>query len=104
MQVDGAYIKSYNKNHQSFEALVSNIYRPEDHRLGGVSKNVTRKSGSITNKIYSASTLKDRGKTIKAMTIAAAKKQGMDKNTKITGLSDGSSNCWSVIKTLEKYS
>ena len=43
-------------------------------------------------------------KTIKAMTIAAAKKQGMSKNTNITGLSDGASNCCSVIKTLEKYS
>ncbi|MDC0865063.1 ISKra4 family transposase [Rickettsiaceae bacterium] len=104
VQVDGGYIKSYNKNHQSFEALVSNIYKPEDHTLGGVSKNGLRKSGSIANKIYSASTLKDRGKTIKAMTITAAKKQGMNKSTKITGLSDGASNCWSVIKTLEKYS
>ena len=104
VQVDGGYIKSYNKNHQSFEALVSTVYKPEDHIPGGVSKNGIRKSGSIENKIYSASTLKDRGKTIKAMTIAAAKKQGMSKDTKITGLSDGASNCWGVIKTLKKYS
>jgi len=104
VQVDGGYIKSYNKNRQSFEALVSNIYKPENHKPGGVSKNGIGKSGNISNKIYSASTLKDRCKTIKAMTIAAAKKQGMSKNTKITGLSDGASNCWSVIKTLEKYS
>ncbi|MFK7973976.1 MAG: ISKra4 family transposase [Rickettsiaceae bacterium] len=103
VQVDGGYIKSYNKNHQSFEALVSSIYKPKDRIPGGRSKNGIRKSGCIKNKIYSASTLKDRGKTIKAMTIVAAKKQGMSKNTNITGLSDGAGNCWSVIKTLEKY-
>ena len=37
------------------------------------------------------------------MTVAAAKKQGMSKKTRITGLSDGASNCWNTIKTLDKY-
>lgn len=103
VQVDGGYIKSYDKTKQSFEVLVSSIYKPENHIAGGVSKNGVRKSGTISNKIYSASTYKDRGKTIKAMTITAAKKQGMTTKTKITGLSDGASNCWSTIQSLEKY-
>lgn len=103
VQVDGGYIKSSDKTKQSFEALVSSIYKPEDHIPGGVSKNGTRKSGTISNTIYSASTDKDRGKTIKAMTFAAAKKQGMTIETRITGLSDGASNCWSTIQSLEKY-
>ena len=103
VQVDGGYIKSYNKNSKAFEALVSTIYKADDHISGGVSKSGIRKSGTILNKIYSASAVKDRCKTIKAMTIAAAKKLGMTKKTKVTGLSDGASNCWSVIKTLEKY-
>lgn len=103
VQVDGGYIKSSNKNGKAFEVLVSTIYKVDDHIAGGFSKNGIRKSGTIVNKIYSASTIKDGCKTIKAMTIAAAKKQGMTKNTKITGLSDGASNCRNVIKTLEKY-
>lgn len=103
VQVDGGYIKSYDKNNRAFEALVSSIYRADDHITGGVSKNGIRKSGAILNKIYSVSTVKDRCKTIKAMTVAAAKKQGMTKKTRITGLSDGASNCWNTIKTLEKY-
>lgn len=103
VQVDGGYIKSCNTSTRAFEALVSNVYKSEDHLAGGISKNGTRKSGSITNKIYSASTVKDRGKTIKAMTLSAAVKQGMTKETKITGLSDGANNCWSTIKSLKKH-
>ena len=103
VQVDGGYIKSNNKNSRAFEALVSSIYQADAYITGGVSKNGVRKSGTILNKIYSASTVKDRCKTIKAMTVAAAKKQGMTKGTQITGLSDGASNCWNTIKTLEKY-
>ena len=103
VQVDGGYIKSSDKNSKAFEALVSSIYKVDDHIAGGFSKNGIRKSGTILNKIYSASTIKDRCKTIKAMTITVAKKQGMTKKTRITGLSDGASNCWNTIKTLEKY-
>lgn len=103
VQVDGGHIKSCDKTKNSFEALVSSIYKPEDHERGGISKNGLRKSGTISSKIYVASTYKDRGKTIKAMTIAAATKHGMTKETKITGLSDGASNCWSTIQSLTKH-
>lgn len=103
VQVDGGYIKSYDKTKNSFEALVSSIYKPEDHQPGGISKNGTRKSGTILSKIYVASAYKDRCKTIKAMTIAAAKKHGMTTKTKITGLSDGASNCWNTIQSLTKH-
>jgi len=103
VQVDGGYIKSLGKNSNGFETLVSSIYKPENHICGGISKNGIKKSGKIIDKIYSASAVKDRGKTIKAMTIAAAKKHGMSKNTKITGLSDGASNCWNTIKSLENH-
>ena len=103
VQVDGGYIKSPGKNSKGFEALVSTIYKPEDNICGGISKNGNKKSGYITDKIYSASTLKDRGKTIKAMTITAAIKHGISKETYVTGLSDGANNCWNTIKSLEEY-
>ena len=45
VQVDGGYIKSHNKNSRAFEALVSSIYKADDHITGGVSKNGIRKSG-----------------------------------------------------------
>ena len=102
-QVDGGYVKSFDKNNRSFEVLVSNVYKIEDHKSGGITKNGKRASGTIENKIYSASTIKDRGKTIKSMIMVAAKKQGMTNKTKITGLSDGASNCWSTIQSLNKY-
>ena len=50
------------------KTLVSSIYKPENHICGGISKNGIKKSGKIIDKIYSASAVKDRGKTIKAMT------------------------------------
>jgi hypothetical protein len=100
VQVDGGYIKS--KNGSSFEALVSNIYKPEDHELGYINANGFRVSGIIKKKIYSASSLGDRGKTIRGMTIVAAKKLGLNKETHVTALSDGARNCWDVLKTLEK--
>lgn len=103
VQVDGGYIKTPSKNSKGFEALVSTIYKPEDNICGGISKNGNKKSGYISDKIYSASALKDRGKTIKSMTISAAIKHGMSDKTYITGLSDGATNCWNTIKSLEKY-
>jgi hypothetical protein len=100
IQADGGYIKSSDKYQGNFEVLVSHVYNPENHIPGTYRESGSRKSGVIEEKIYSASALKDRGKTIRKMTIAAAKKQGMTKNTNITALSDGAKNCWTVLKSL----
>jgi hypothetical protein len=92
-QVDGGYIKS------SDEVLVSHVYNLDNHQ-GYYRDSDSRKSGVIKDKIYSASAFK--GKTIIKMTLAAAKKQGMTKNTNITALSDGAKNCCTTLKSLSK--
>jgi hypothetical protein len=102
-QVDGGYVKSKEKNNRNFEVLISKVYKPEDHIPGDISKNGIRKSGTITDKIYSASALKDRGKTIKKMVVISAKKHGMTSDTNIVALSDGAANCWNALKVLEKH-
>ncbi len=102
-QVDGGFVKSNDNNRRSFEVLVSTVYKPEDCQSRGYSKNGLRKSGVITGKIYSASALKDRGKTIREMLIASAKRKGMTNKSHIVGISDGASNCWNTLKVLEKH-
>lgn len=103
VQVDGGHIQSCDHRSRSFEALVSEIYSAEDHISGGLSKNGLKKSGFILNKTYSASALKDRCKTMKTITVSSATRHGMTSKTRITGLSDGASNCWNVIKELGKH-
>lgn len=103
VQVDGGYIKSKDTKQGSFEVLVSHIHNPMNHKNGGLTKNGNRQSGITEKKIYCASALKDRGETIREMTLAAAKKEGITKDTNITGLSDGATNCWNTLKTLKNY-
>lgn len=103
VQVDGGYIKSKDPRQGSFEVVVSHIHNPINHQCGNLTKNGNRKSGIIEKKLYCASALKDRGKTIREMTVVAAKKEGMTNKTNITGLSDGAKNCWSTLKALEKH-
>lgn len=73
--------------------LLTKIYKPENN-----------KAGEITKKSYAASSYKDHHKTIKAMTLMTAKKEGLTKDTNITALADGAKNCWNVLKSLKKHS
>lgn len=103
IQTDGGYVKDMDSKKQSFEVLISKIFNPEDHKQGYINDNGTRVSGEIKNKIYAASAFKDRHSTIKNMTLVAAQKQGMTKETKITAISDGAVNCWNVLKAVKPY-
>ncbi len=100
IQVDGGYIKDKNPKINSFETLLVQVYNPKNHNHGYKKPNGTRVSGEIINKTCVASSLKDRGQTIKKMVLFAAKKQGITAKTKVTALCDGAENCWNAAKTI----
>jgi hypothetical protein len=99
IQSDGGHIKSKIKGERSFEALASVVYRPEAI-IPGVKK---RESGTLIGKHCAASSLNDGGQHINELTLDAAKKEGLTKNTKVTALCDGASNCWNVIESLKPH-
>lgn len=101
VQTDGGYVKDKNPRMKNFEVLITKIYNINDHVKGYVDDNGNRKSGIIHDKIYAASALKDRGKSIRQMTKVASQRQGMTKDTTVTAISDGAKNCWNVLKSLE---
>lgn len=107
VQVDGGHLKTV-EDQRSIEALTSVVYDPKNvKRIGGNEKkdgSMSQCRGEITSKSCAASALSDNQKSIKSQTLRAAKLQGMSKNTKITALCDGASNCWSVIDSLESES
>lgn len=98
IQVDGGHLKSVDKNERSFEVMTSIIYKPES-----VGKIDSQGRGKIYNKNCSASALNDKQESIKRDTLIAAVKQGMTKDTRITAVCDGASNCWSVVEHLRPY-
>lgn len=96
--VDGGHIKSVFKESRSFEAMIGSVYRPEN--LIRVDKH----HNEIIKKTTVASALSDEQKTIKKLMLNACKKEGMSaKSTKLTCLTDGANNCWSITKTLENH-
>ena len=98
VHVDGAHIPVAEKDKRSFEAMTATIFRPEDVKAEG-----NNKSMMITQKTCIASAKSDEQVSMKKMLINGAIRHGMTKETKITGLSDGASNCKSVIRSLEPY-
>lgn len=95
--VDGAYIHDASNPGHNFEAMVAKVYNPD---------NITRVSNNryaITKKQCIGSSMKDAQKTMKEKTLTAARLEGIDKNTKLTGLADGAKNCWNVIQSLKPY-
>jgi hypothetical protein len=95
--VDGAYIHDAENSGHNFEAMVAKIYNPLN-----VEK-VSNKRYKITQKQCAGSTMKDGQATMKKLTLVAAKLEGIDNNTKVTGLADGAVNCWNVIKSLKPF-
>jgi hypothetical protein len=92
VQADGGYIKDKYHGRGNFEMLLTKIYKPENN-----------KDGEITEKSYVASSYKDHHRTIKAMTLMSAKKEGLTKDTNIIALADGAKNCWNILKSLKKH-
>ena len=99
IQSDGGHIKTVEKEKRSFEAMASVVYRPENV-IPGQEEN---KRGKIIRKHCAVSALEDNGSKINSATLAAARKEGLTKNTKITALCDGADNCWNIIDSLKKH-
>jgi hypothetical protein len=95
--VDGGHIRDKFQDKRSFEAMISTVFQPESYRRINDDKAI------IENKHISASALSDNGSTINSLTIKAAQKEGMSKNTAITAFCDGAANCWSVVDSLAPY-
>src|SRR5574343_1637764 len=97
LHVDGGHIRDNTQDKTSFKAMISTVFKPESYRK------ISDKKTIIENKHISASALSDNGSTINHLTIKAAQKEGMSKNTKITAFCDGATNCWSVVDSLTPY-
>lgn len=98
VQVDGGHLKSSEKNERSFEVMTSVIYKPESvGKIGG------QERGKIYNKNCTASALRDNQESIKKDTLIAAMRQGMNKETEITAICDGATNCWNIVDYLLPY-
>ncbi len=95
VQIDGGHIKDKSIEKRSFEALAAKIYRPDSVIKKG-------KRSIIKDKTCVASAKDDHLKSMKKLIESAAKRQGMDINTKVTVIADGAKNCWQAAKILEK--
>ena len=91
INVDGGHVKSNSMEKRSFEIIIANVYNPKNLIAKDKNHNI------ITNKTCVASARSDKLSSIKKLANNACYNQGMAKNTKITALSDGAKNCWSVI-------
>ncbi len=94
VQVDGGHIPVKEKGKRSFEALSAIAYQPDNI------EQIDPHHRQITKKTCVVSAIDERLNTIKSFVLNAAYKQGMTKRTRVTGLADGASNCWSVLQSL----
>lgn len=96
--VDGGHLKSKNNDSRSFEAMIATVYRPEHiHRID-------KNHNEIIQKTSVASALSDNQTTIKKMVLNSCKKEGSNSRvTRLTCLTDGASNCWSITHSLKPY-
>jgi len=94
VHVDGGYVHENTGQGKNFEVMVAKIYRPE-----AVVRQDTHHT-TISEKQCTGSAKDDEQATMKHQVQVAAKKAGMTKNTVITALADGASNCWSIITSL----
>lgn len=98
VHVDGAHVSTQEKEKRSFEAMTGTIFRPEDVKPINDHENI------IEHKTVVASAKEDHQESMKKMLINAAKRAGMTtSSTKVTGLSDGATNCKSVLSALSKH-
>ena len=96
--IDGGHLKSNDNDAQSFEAMIATVYRPENIRK------IDKNHNEIMQKTSVASALSDRQKTMKQLILNACRKEGCHENiTELTCLTDGASNCWSIVNSLGSY-
>lgn len=95
--IDGGHVKSKQDGTRSFEAMTATVYRPENLRI------VDKNHNEITQKTSVASALSDQQITIRQLVKNACHSEGMHAElTSLTVLTDGASNCWSVVQALRK--
>jgi len=97
VQVDGGHIPTKDKDKRSFEALSGIVYQPNSIEV------IDQHHRRISQKSCVVSAIDDNLKTIKTYVLHGALKQGLTPKTQVTALSDGASNCWSIIKSLQPH-
>jgi len=97
MVTDGGHVQDRDINKHSFEEMVSTVFNAEDL--------IVQKDDSheLKKRISVASARKDAQYSIKRLTRNACLRSGMNKQTKITALTDGANNCWSIVNSLSSY-
>lgn len=97
IQVDGGHIPTKDKGKRSFEALSGIVYQPSNIEVLDKHHRQIRHKGCVV------SALDDHLKTIKTYLYHSALKQGLTQYTRVTALSDGASNCWSIVNFLRPH-
>ena len=92
--VDGGHVQDKEIGKHSFEEIVTTVFKPENLIV------ISNERREIKHKISVASAKKDSHYNIKKLTINACLRSGMNTMTKITALTDGAKNCWSIINAL----
>ena len=96
--IDGGHIKSNDNDSRSFEAMITTVYSPNNIRT------IDKHHNEIIQKTSVASAINDHQQIIKKLTLNACRKEGMNARvTKLTCLTDGASNCWSITHSLKPY-
>ena len=107
VQVDGGHVATVEEGKRSFEVMTSVVFDAKNIKYtGGKEKEgggLSQRRGALTSKHCAASALLNNQDVMKQQTINAALKQGMTKQTKMTGLCDGALNCWTIIDSLEGH-
>jgi hypothetical protein len=97
IQVDGGHIPHQEKDKRSFEALAAVVYRPEQLQT------VDQHHRAIREKTCVMSAKDDHLHSITTALLHAAIKQGLCRDTHVTALADGATNCWAVLLALQPY-
>ena len=67
--------------------MTAKVFRPQN------CQKVSKDRFEIVDKNCAASAKKDEQETMKALTLSAAKAQGLNSTTNVTALADGAANC-----------
>ena len=97
VQVEEGHIPAKTKDKKSFAVLSAVVYRPNNV------ERVDQHHRRITDKSCVLSAMDDELVAIKTYLNHAALKQGLNRKTDVTALSDGAENCWSAISVLEPH-
>ena len=94
--MDGGHIKSNKKIGQSFEAMITSVFDPNN-----IVK-VDKQHNEIIKKTSVGSGLSDNQETIKQLSLNACRAEGAHPLvTELTCITDGAKNCWSIANALK---